>query len=110
MQISKIKIGQTIKVGDLFEEVSSLVPLMGDQVQVFVSAVDELSAIKFVYDAGTDKNWKDGTITITEGFGDITISITDYYFCKTTTLTGLKIADKNDDTENDFTGDYSTNP
>lgn len=84
----QVKSGTTYKIGDLFEAVTNPeVAIQSDKVQVFVSAVDENTVVEFEYTPNTS-DWTQGEITI-EGAGDITISITDYYFCKTTTLTGL---------------------
>ena len=87
-----VKSGTTYKIGDLFEAVANPeVAIQSDKVQVFVSAVDENTVVEFEYTPDTS-DWTQGEITII-GSGDITISITDYYFCKTTTLTGLFVGE-----------------
>ena len=94
--LQQIKVGDIITVGDLFKEGSgNSVRIVDSQVEVFVSAVDEYNVVEFKYTANTT-DWTQGTIEILSGAGEITISITDYYFCKTTVLTDLTVTESDD--------------
>ena len=79
--------GVTVKIGDLFKdntEVGTKNPILSENVKVFVSPVDESSNVSATYSANTS-DWKQGTLTFT-GLGVATVSITDYYFCNTATI------------------------
>lgn len=85
--ITSYKDGMTVSVGKLFEQLADTkgVPVKGENVQVFVSPVGEDSTVSASYEPNTE-NWADGTVTFS-GTGLANISITDYYFCKSTTFT-----------------------
>lgn len=75
----------TIKIGELFKAVAGLeVAIVADQVQVFVSPVDENSTAGGIYTPNT-ADWTEGTLKFT-GAGAAKITITDYYYCKATTV------------------------
>ncbi len=76
----------TVTIGDLFKAITGIdVDILGANVQVTVSPVGENSTANGTYEANTT-NWAQGTLTFT-GFGEATITITDYYFCTPTTIT-----------------------
>ncbi|MBQ4110532.1 MAG: hypothetical protein IJC74_06565 [Clostridia bacterium] len=76
-----------IKVGDLFKAVENLdekVAIDTDNVQVFVSPASDDSYAGAVYTAN-ETDWTQGTIEFT-GSGEATVTITDYFYCKPTTI------------------------
>ena len=82
--------GEVIRVGDLFEATDisdSKLSIVGENVQVTVSPAknDPTSTVgaTFVLD---ENNWEDSQLTFS-GSGDAEITITDYYFCNSTTIT-----------------------
>jgi len=79
--------GTELKIGDLFREVTDIeVGVLGSNVQVFVSPVDENNTdIRCIYKPNTS-DWTQGTVTLL-GVGDATITITDYYFCEPFSVT-----------------------
>ena len=88
--------GTTVTIGDLFASNGSALEIKGNQVQVFVSPAlkeneTEMSStangtyVAAKADADGTVDWTQGTLTFT-GTGAATISITDYYYCKTTTI------------------------
>ena len=80
--------GMTLTVGELFEAIENAeVEIDLDNVQVFVSAADEKSTVSGTYTANAE-DWTKGTLTIS-GEGAAIITITDYYYCKTTTANVL---------------------
>lgn len=87
--VSELVNNKAITIGELFTAVADLeeeVAIQGANVQVTVSPVpDTDSTVEGTYVADTT-NWANGTLTL-EGFGQATITITDYYFCKPTTIT-----------------------
>ena len=101
--ITSYKEGMTVSVGKLFEQLADTkgVPIKGENVQVFVSPVGEDSTVSASYEPNTE-NWAEGTVTFS-GTGLANISITDYYFCKTTTFTvNITALSKADDYLNDY--------
>ena len=75
----------TVKIGELFEAVKDAeVAIDADNVQVTVSPANDESTVSAVYTANTT-DWTQGTLEFT-GYGKATITITDYYFCKPTTI------------------------
>jgi len=78
--------GTTVKIGELFKATTqSEVNIIDADVQVFVSPVDENSTVTAKYVAN-ETDWTEGTLTFS-GTGTATVTITDYYFCKPTTIT-----------------------
>ena len=76
----------TLTIGDLFTQVDDLkVAIQSDNVQVTVSPFGANSTAGGTYVANTT-DWTKGTLTFS-GMGQAVITITDYYFCKTTTVT-----------------------
>lgn len=81
------KTGTTVTVGELFKAATiedSKLTIKPEQVQVTVSPVGETSTAGGTYEANTT-DWTQGTLTFS-GIGTATITITDYYFCKPTTI------------------------
>ncbi len=79
--------GYTWEIGKLFKAIdnnSPYIPIMSGQVQVFVSPKTSDEFVSGSYAANGD-DWKKGTITFS-GSGTAVVTITDYYFCKTTTI------------------------
>ena len=79
--------GTTITIGALFKAAAiedEKLSIKGDKVMVFVSHVGEDSTAGGTYTANTT-DWTQGTLTFF-GTGAATITITDYYFCKETTI------------------------
>ncbi|MBE7044719.1 MAG: hypothetical protein E7397_04265 [Ruminococcaceae bacterium] len=86
--VTGVTTGESLTIGALFSEIPNLdskVAIKSDNVQVSVSPVGDTSTASAVYTPNTT-DWKQGTLTFS-GVGAATISITDYYFCQTTTIT-----------------------
>ena len=82
----KFESGTNVTVGEIFKAVDSLaVGIKGDNVQVTVSPFGATSTAGGTYVANTT-DWTQGTLTFS-GVGQAVITITDYYFCKTTSIT-----------------------
>jgi len=76
----------TVTIGELFAAISGLdVAIKSDNVQVTISPFGATSTAGGTYVANTT-DWTQGTLTFS-GVGQAVIAITDYYFCKTTTIT-----------------------
>jgi len=73
----------SVKIGDLFNAISGK-KIKVANVKVFVSLVGDNSTAGGTYTADTT-DWTQGTLTFS-GTGAATITITDYYFCKPTTI------------------------
>ena len=74
------------KIGDLFAVIDSLpLEIKYENIQVAVSPFGAASTAGGTYVANTT-DWTQGTLTFS-GIGQAVITITDYYFCKTATLT-----------------------
>lgn len=90
--------GEKVKIGALFASVNSDVEIKDDRVKVFVSPNNKNSTAGGTYMADTT-NWENGTLTF-NGVGSAKITISDYYFCKTTTaivtITNSETVDKFD--------------
>ncbi len=86
----------TVTIGDLFAAIENAgVAIKSENVQVTVSPFGATSTAGGTYTANTT-DWRQGTLTFS-GVGQAVISITDYYFCKTTTITvNIVAADKFD--------------
>ena len=83
---SEFKTESTVTIGDLFAAIENAgVAIKSENVQVTVSPFGATSTAGGTYVANTT-DWTQGTLTFS-GLGDAVITITDYYFCKTTTLT-----------------------
>lgn len=80
---SEYPTGYTATIGELFSATGSEVEIKDAKVKVFVSPVDENSTASGTYVANTS-DWTKGKLTFS-GSGAAKITITDYYFCKTTT-------------------------
>lgn len=77
----------TVTIGELFKAKATTNEknqIKKNNVKVFVSPKGAGSTAGGTYIANTD-DWTQGTLTFS-GLGDATISITDYYFCTTTTI------------------------
>ncbi|MBQ3054522.1 MAG: hypothetical protein IJC88_00270 [Oscillospiraceae bacterium] len=74
---------EIINIGDLFTA-SGAGTIQSENVQVYVSPVDDESTASGIYAADTS-DWTKGTLTFS-GVGAATITITDYYFCTPTTI------------------------
>ncbi len=84
----------TITVGDLFAAIQNAgVAIQDVNVQIFVSPEGENSTVSGIYIANTT-DWTQGTLVFF-GEGAATVTITDYHFCKTTTL-HITVTDKVD--------------
>ena len=92
----EIVTGETLKIEKLFAAIENLeVGINAANVQVTVSPFGATSTAGGTYVANTT-DWTQGTLTFS-GVGQAVISITDYYFCKTTTITvNIIAADKFD--------------
>ena len=91
--------GEKVKIGDLFASANnSNVEIKSDRVKVFVSPNGEDSTASGTYTANAT-NWQNGTLTF-NGVGSAKVTISDYYFCKTTTaivtVTNSETVDKFD--------------
>ena len=76
----------TVTIGDLFAAIENAgVDIKSNNVQVTVSPFGATSTAGGTYVANTT-DWTQGTITFS-GIGQAVITITDYYFCKTTSIT-----------------------
>ncbi|MBO5224462.1 MAG: hypothetical protein J6C23_08125 [Clostridia bacterium] len=77
--------GTTVTIGELFEAIgNSEIEINNGAVMVSVTPLDDSKA-NGTYVADND-DWANGTLTFA-GKGVANVSITDYYFCKTTTIT-----------------------
>ena len=75
----------TLEIGVIFSAIPGVTPAInGKNVQVFVTPADENSNVVATYVPNYD-DWTKGTISFT-GSGNVTITITDYYFCNETTI------------------------
>ena len=78
--------GFIVTIGDIFAAIEGAdVDIKPDNVQVTVSPFGATSTAGGAYEANTT-DWTQGTLTFS-GVGQAVISITDYYFCKTATVT-----------------------
>ena len=76
----------TVTIGQLFGKVENAgVAIKSENVQVTVSPFGATSTAGGTYVANTT-DWTQGTLTFS-GLGDAVITITDYYFCNTTSIT-----------------------
>ena len=76
----------TLTIGEIFAAIENAgVDIKSDNVQVTVSPFGATSTAGGTYVANTT-DWTKGTLTFS-GMGQAVITITDYYFCKTTTVT-----------------------
>ena len=76
----------TVTVGDLFAAIQNTeVAIRPDSIQVAVSPFGTTSTAGGTYVANTT-DWTQGTLTFS-GVGQAVITITDYYFCKTASVT-----------------------
>ena len=76
----------TITIGELFAAINDAgVDIKSDNVQVTISPFGATSTAGGTYVANTT-DWTQGTLTFS-GLGQAVITITDYYFCNTTTVT-----------------------
>jgi len=74
-----------VNIGELFTELDGTdVDINGSTVIVSVTPIGENSTANGVYVLNSE-NWKDSTIKFT-GIGNAKVSITDYYYCKPTTI------------------------
>lgn len=97
--------GVTITVGELFSaKADAGVAIDMDNVQVTVSPNGESTA-SATYSMNT-ADWTQGTLTFS-GLGSATITITDYYFCKSTSIT-VTVKEREPEVKfnNKFTGDF----
>ena len=104
--VPNITTEDTVTIGQLFKEKDgNTVAIKSEQVHVTVSPKDASSTVSAVYTANTTK-WAEGTLTFS-GVGKAVISITDYYFCNTTTIE-VTIDDHKPEVkfETKFTGDF----
>ncbi len=79
--------GTTVSIGGLFKAAGiedTKLTIRDNLVKVFVSPADNTSSAGGTYKADLN-DWTQGTLTFS-GTGKAIISITDYYFCKTTTI------------------------
>jgi len=87
--------GESIIIGKIFDEYVANTEnnaIDVDNVQVFVTPVGETSTASAVYTPNTT-DWKEGKLLFS-GTGTATISITDYKYCKTTTI-NVTVAEPN---------------
>ncbi len=78
-----------VKAGDLFEEIENIKPAIdGDNVQITVTTISGNASGTYTADTA---DWTNGTITFT-GVGDVSVAITDNYYC-TPTVIGVTIED-----------------
>lgn len=95
------------EIGELFQAKADLdVAINNSNVQVFVSPVGEESTVSAVYNP--DKSdWTKGTLVFS-GYGQATITITDYQMCKLCTVTIDDIRDPEPETKfkKIFDGDF----
>ena len=83
---SKFATESTETIGDLFEAIENVgVDIKSDNVQVTISPFGATSTAGGTYVANTT-DWTQGTLTFS-GVGQAVITITDYYFCKTASVT-----------------------
>ncbi len=76
----------TVTIGEIFAAIENPgVYIKSDNVQVTISPFGATSTAGGTYVANTT-DWTQGTLTFS-GMGQAVITITDYYFCKTTTVT-----------------------
>ncbi len=81
MTSTSVTVGELFKAATIEEDKPSI---KDDKVQVFVSPDGKSSNVSATYTANTT-DWTQGTLTFT-GTGAATITITDYYYCKVTTI------------------------
>ncbi len=95
----------SVAIGELFVVDDNNVEIKSGQVQVTVSPASTDSTVSAVYEQNKD-NWELGTLTFS-GMGDATITITDYYFCLSTSI-NVEIKDKEpvEKFESKFTNNY----
>ena len=68
-----------IKIGTLFEAATADVDIVKENVQVFVSPINDSNMILGVYAADAE-NWENGTLKF-HGNGEAKVTITDYTYC-----------------------------
>lgn len=100
--------GTTVTIGELFAAIEdTTIAIDEDNVQVTVSPADDTSTASANYIANTT-DWMQGTIQFS-GIGAAEIIITDYYFCKSTSLTVTIVEPADVDkfkASANFTGDF----
>ena len=80
--------GTTVSIGELFAErddIPTLLPIKGENVMVFVSPETDKDTVRGTYTANAD-DWTKGKLSFS-GTGNAVITITDYFYCKTATVT-----------------------
>ncbi len=81
--------GETVTIDKLFQEIQdNTVDIDEDNVVVTISPVDPNATASAKYNMNTTDEkgaWKNGTLTFS-GTGELYVTITDYYFCKSTTV------------------------
>jgi len=83
--VETVASGTVISVGELFNAIADIEPgIDNGNVKVTVSPVGKNSSASGVYTANTD-DWSLGTVVF-NGEGVAQIIITDYYFCRTTSM------------------------
>ncbi len=96
--------GSTITLDKLFKEITgNTVAINSENVVVTISPVDTSATVSAVYNMNTS-DWKQSTLSFS-GIGKLNLTITDYYFCESTTIqVDVVIADKFD---TKLTGDFT---
>ena len=93
--------GSNVSISDIFQAIeNSGVEIKNDQVIVTVSPVTGSTAKATVK---TADNWEDSYLELS-GIGALNVTISDYYFCKSTTVT-INVT-PTDKFENKFTGNF----
>ena len=83
--VSVVKTGTSVKLGDLFKGVEGA-NIQSAYVYAFVSPVDDKTTARGTQVVPTaDGKWEDLTITFS-GAGNVTVTISDYYYCNPTTI------------------------
>lgn len=106
--VSELENCKVINISDLFEAAAisdAKLSIKSENVQVTVSPAGEDSTAGGTYTANTT-DWTKGTLTF-NGVGKATVTITDYYFCKPTTIT-VNVTERQpvEKFESKFTGEF----
>ena len=78
-----LEIGKTYTLGELFAATNEGAAIKNNNVIVTISTASGKADYKYTMNT---EDWKQSTLQINT-LGDVTITITDYYFCKSTTIT-----------------------
>ncbi|MBO5715962.1 MAG: InlB B-repeat-containing protein, partial [Clostridia bacterium] len=81
----KLEIGKEYTLGELFAATGLGAAIKDSNVVVTVSPSNANTKVDFLYKM-TEEDWTQSTLKIST-VGDVTITITDYYFCKSTSVT-----------------------